>query len=130
MIERNVTLIPLDELDGERGGIDGWVASSISYRSLHVTAGAGNDNIIGDDHVSTFPGTNYWDVLREVVTEPWGNGMTADLHKLNWQVAWAPYPDAIKTSPDSSDIIHALSGDDSIAFIGGIGNDNEWRLAA
>ena len=64
-----------------------------------IIAGAGDDNIIGDGHASIYYGST-WDVLRAEGT-------------LIWQGAWATYPDAVKASPDSSDVIFA--GNDFVA---------------
>ena len=84
-----------------------------------IIAGAGDDNIIGDGHASIYYGSS-WDVLREGGT-------------LIWQGAWATYPDAVKVSPDSSDIVFAGSGDDWVFaqngddFVdAGAGNDSVW----
>ena len=84
-----------------------------------IIAGAGDDNIIGDGYASIYYGST-WDVLREGGT-------------LNWQGAWATYPDAVKVSPDSSDIIFAGNGDDWVFaqngddFVdAGAGNDSVW----
>jgi Ca2+-binding RTX toxin-like protein len=98
-----------------------------------IIAGAGDDNIIGDGHVTIYEGNNSWDVVREIVPMTPENGQTGDLYKMNWQEAWSTYPEAVKTSPDSSDIIYAGNGDDWVLaqngddFVdAGPGNDKIW----
>ncbi|MDQ1314289.1 MAG: Ca2+-binding toxin-like protein, partial [Pseudomonadota bacterium] len=93
----------------------------------------GDDNIVGDGHVVIVSGNNSWDVVREIIPMTPENGLTGDQHIMHWQEAWFIHPEAVKTSPESSDIIYTGNGDDWVLaqngddFVdAGHGNDLVW----